>query len=159
MRNLDSTVSASRVMNIVKYAQRDVARSQAHGGDSDDEANDTEGERDRNMPKPLARLVRVSARAERNNRREHPRRCAQQERDRRAVAHRRAECREERVEGERNDQAGQREREPPHLPVGERQYETVHLSSGLGLLLVADADVLFHAALGKAYLLRAKPRV
>lgn len=159
MRNLNNSVSTHRAINTVKNAQRDVACSQVHGGDSDDEADDTEAEWDGDVPEPLARLVRMSAHAERNDRREHPRRRAQQERDRRVVAHRRAECREERIEGERDHQTGEREREPPHLPVRECEHETVHLARGLGLLLIADTDVLLHAALGQAHLLRTEPRV
>lgn len=40
-------------------SQGDVARSEMHRASSDDEANDTKHERYRNMPEPLAALVRV----------------------------------------------------------------------------------------------------
>lgn len=109
------------------------------------------------MPEPLSSVIGVSARDERDDGSETPRRCAKQKRHRGAVTQGRREGREERVERQRDNHARQRKSEPPDLPVGHGCDQAVHMSGVLGLLLVADTNVFFHALLGKAGFQRAEP--
>ena len=62
-------------------------------------------------------------------------------------------------EGQENDHARQREGKPPDLPVRNSLHETVHLTTALGLRLIADTDILLHTLLGKADLKRTQPAV
>ena len=139
--------------------QGDVAGRKLHGRNCDDETDDAKAEGDRDMPEPFARAVRVSAHDERDDGGEHPRRCAKEESNRGVVAHRSAERREERVEREGDDQAGESEREPPNFPVSESHAEAVEPSASLGRGIIADTDIFLHTLLSKADFLGAQPGV
>lgn len=96
----------------------------------------------------------------RNNRREAPRRRAEQERDRARIPQRRRKSRKERVERQRDDHAREREGEAPHFPVRDGHPEARDLARVRdAALLVRDADILQHALLRELHLERAQPPV
>ena len=163
MRNLREHTSArgshKNTTWASRYSQRDVPGGDAHRGNGDDEADDPEGERNRDVPESFARAIGVPAQNKCHDRRKCPWRCAEEECDGGVVAHSCAQCREEGVEGEGDDQAGEGDGKPPDLPVREREIETMEATKSLCLLLITDTDILLHTLLGKADLKRTQPAV
>lgn len=126
------------------HLQRDIARGEVHSRNGYDKPDDTEEERNGDVPEPLANLVRVSCDDEGHNSGEAPWRGAQKKRNSAIVSERRSERGEVRVEGERDDHASESKREPPDFPVCDSHHQAMHASASLGLALVANATILRH---------------
>lgn len=111
------------------------------------------------MVEPFTGAVGVPCHSKGDEGRKCPWWSAEQQCDGAAVAERRGERWEVRVERKRDDHARERESEPPDLPVCDGHYETMEATTALCFAFVADADIFHHTQFGKLHFERGEPSV